>query len=134
MSAPEIRTRESSNVKLRISPVTRLAAVTLLVGIAAVGCARHDGSVTSGQSQTTTPARQSQAAQASPTVAPVAVATDTPAPSESAGPIATGQTGANPGVAETQDPLDGELTNINNLVNGIDGSISGSDAGPAGGE
>jgi hypothetical protein len=52
---------------------------------------------------------------------------DSATPSDSA----AGQ-GANP--AATPDPLDSQLSGLDNLLNGINSSISSSDPGSAGGE
>jgi hypothetical protein len=106
-------------VNRQLSSATRLAATALLVGIAVVGCARHDA----GSGPTAPVAQPSQAA-AAPTLAPnptqAAISTGTPAATDTA--------------TTTPDPLDSQLTNLQNLLNGIDSSLSGSDAGPSAGE
>jgi hypothetical protein len=121
-------TRETYPVHRQGSSVTRLAAVALLVGVAVIGCARHDSPVTTAGS---TPALQSSPATATST--PVSIVTasapiDAASPSESTDPSPTAA------AAVTPDPLDSELSNLNNLINGVNSSVSGSDAGTSGGE
>jgi hypothetical protein len=118
-----------------IGSVARLAATALLVGIAAVGCARHDGS---GTAQASSPpaAQPSGAVATAPANAPTPVATvaDSPvasgsaATSQSPAPVPTGAPAATP------DPLDSQLTDINNLLDGVNGWLSGADASTSGGE
>ena len=112
----------------QVSVTTRLAATLLLVGIAAVGCAGHGGTCTD-QSAGAGQAQTSQVDQMSPTpsASPSDGAMDSATPSDSA----AGQ-GANP--AATPDPLDSQLSGLDNLLNGINSSISSSDPGSAGGE
>lgn len=119
------------------STVTVLAAAAMLFGAAVVGCARHEGGAT------TAPAASIQAAQATQaeaTATPAATIVDatpgatdsapSPQPTDAAVPTAPSGVTA----AATPDPLDGQLANIDQLINGVNGSLSGSDAGTSGGE
>ena len=127
MSAPDEHGREINQVHRQASSVTRLAAVALLVGIAVIGCAKHDGAATPAGS---TPLVQaSQVDQTTP--APTPAASDTAAPTDSASPSPSSDAGA---PATTPDPLVNEINTLNNLINGINSSLSGGDAGTSGGE
>lgn len=132
-AAPDERDRheETNRVKRPTGPIARLAATALLVGIAAVGCAGHDGPGHAGS----IPAQPSPAVAAPANAStPIVTVTDTPATS---GPAAAGQSpasGLTNAPAATPDPLDGQLSDINNLINGVNGSLSGADAGTSGGE
>jgi hypothetical protein len=126
-------------VDRQISSVTRLAATALLVGLAVLGCARQGGNEPGRQADAPAAgsALSSQVVQAAPTLAPTDAPTPaamvSPTPSGSAAP-ATNAPAQTDAPAATPDPLDGQLANINNLLNGINSSIAGSDAGPASGE
>ena len=107
----------------QLSSIARLAAVALLVGLAAVGCAgkAHSGT---GSLAVSTPASQpSQAdiAASTPSASPAVAA---PAgPTQNGGPTTTA--GSTPTPATTTDPLSGQLSNS---------SVSGGTAGASGGE
>ena len=122
--------REINQVHRQASSATRLAAVALLVGIAVIGCAKHDGAAT--------PAGETPVAQASQvdqtTPSPTPVASDTAGPTDSASPIPSSDAGASAGAAATPDPLANEINALNNLINGVNSSLSGGDAGTSGGE
>jgi hypothetical protein len=121
-------TREINQVDRQASSVTRLAAVALLVGIAVIGCARHDGAVVPAGS---TPAPQaSQVDQAAPT--PTDAAVDSAAPTDSASPSPSDVPSPSAAAAATPDPLDSEISNLNNLINGVNSSLSGGGAGTGG--
>jgi len=105
--------------------VTRLAVAALLMGILVIGCGRHDG----GPATATPAVQQSQVPGTSPT--PGSVPSDAPSGSPDANATDPGATAA-PG--STIDPIDTELSQIENQLNGVNGSLSGSDAGPSAGE
>ena len=117
-----------------VNSIVRLAAVALLVGVAAIGCAGQRGAGASQPAQT--PAtQQSQAAAATPTLTPTPAAqTTSPTPAQTVSPTPTATARATSSSAATPDPLDGQLSNIQNLLNGMNSSLSGSDAGTTGGE
>jgi hypothetical protein len=122
--------RETNQVDRHCSSVTRLAALALLVAAAVIGCARHDGA---GTAAVATPTSQSsQVVQTAPTPEPTA--TDAPAPTEAAVPSESADANPTTAAAATPDPLDNELSNLNSLINGVNGSVSNGDAGTAGGE
>jgi hypothetical protein len=123
-------TRETTQVDRHSSSVTRLAAVALLVGVAVVGCARHNGAETTAAP---TPAAQSsQVVQIASTPEPTA--TDIPALTDSASPGDSADPNATAAAPATPDPLDSELSNLNTLINGVNSSVSSGDAGTSGGE
>src|ERR1035437_5787710 len=122
-------------VHRQVSSVTRLAAAALLVGLGGVGCRGHGGSGTAQPAyQSTVPSAEqpSEVAQSAPTLAPTPA--PTPAPTDSPAPSPMNAAAPTNAAAATPDPLDGQLSNLDNLLNGINGSLSGSDAGPASGE
>ena len=105
------------------SPVARLAAVALIVALSAVACGRHDSS----GPVATNPAPQ--ATQAGPTDSGLVgspsasvAASSTPAPDQS------------PAAATTPDPLDSDMQTLDQILGGVDSSLSGSDPGSSGGE
>lgn len=110
-------------MKRPVSTATRLAATALLVGLAAVACSGR-GNAAENQAGTT-PATPvvTTTPEASPTltVAP----TDTAVPSDSPAGI---------DAPATPDPLDSDLSGIQNLLNGVNDQLSGNDSGSAGGE
>jgi hypothetical protein len=122
--------RETNQVDRHSNSVTRLAAVALLVGAAVIGCARHDGAGTAAVSTPTS--QSSQVVQTAPTPEPTA--TDSPAPIEAAVPSDSADANPTAVAPATPDPLDSELSNLNTLINGVNGSVSNGDAGTAGGE
>lgn len=122
--------REINQVHRQVSSVTRLAAVALLVGIAVIGCAKHDGAVATAGS--TPAAVSSQVDQ--PTAAPTPTVSDAAAPTDSASPDPSSDAMASDAPAVTPDPLDSEINTLNNLINGVNGSVSGGDPGASGGE
>ena len=122
--------REINQVHRQASSVTRLAAVALLVGIAVIGCAKHDGAATPAGS--TPAAVSSQVDQTTP--APVQVVSDSATPTDSAVPSPSSDAGTSAAPAATPDPLVNEINSLNNLINGVNGSLSGGDAGTSGGE
>jgi hypothetical protein len=108
--------KEINHVNRQLSSVTRLAAVALLFGIAVVACGKPNDAAGGQPAGPTPTVQQSQADQAPATLAP----TPTSAPTDSAA------------AAATADPLDAQLSNLDTLLNGVNGSLSGSDA--SGGE
>lgn len=111
----------------QVGSINRLAAVALLVGLAATGCGWHTGAG-ADQPEGPTPATQpSQLDQSTPTLAPAESPSESPAPSDS--PSAGSSADAN-----TPDPIDSQLSALDNLLNGINSSLSGSDPDSSGGE
>ena len=108
--------KETNHVNRQLSSVTRLAAVALLFGIAVVACGKPNDAAGGQPAGPTPTVQQPQADQAPATLAP----TPTSAPTDSAS------------AAATADPLDAQLSNLDTLLNGVNGSLSGSDA--SGGE
>ena len=106
----------------QLSSATRLAVIALLLGIAVVACGRPNGATNNQPTSSTPAAQQSQADPAAATLAP----TPTYAPTDSTAAAAS------PAAAATADPLDSQLSNLDSLVNDVNGSLSGSDA--SGGE
>lgn len=104
--------------------VTRLAATTLLVGVAVLACSKPTGTGSSQPAGSTLTALQSQTDQAAATLvlAPSDAATGSAAAAASPS-AATTAAGAAAG-----DPLDTQLSNLDDLLNGVNGSLSGSDA------
>lgn len=105
----------------QLSSATRLAAIVLLVGIAVVACGRPNGAA---DNQPASPTPAAQQSQADP------VGTDSAAPGDAATDSAA--QAASPAAAATADPLDTQLSNLDSLLNGVNGSLSGSDT--SGGE
>lgn len=107
-----------------------------LVGVAAVGCAKHDGAGASEPAATSAVTQASDLGAATPALAPTQASNATapdPAPPNASGAEATTQTPTTAPVA-TADPLDGQFSSLDNLMNGINGSLSSSDGGTSGGE
>jgi hypothetical protein len=94
--------------------VTRLAATALLVSVAVLGCATHNRTgAGAGQPAVSVPAAgPSQVVETAPTLTP----TLTPTP------------------AAASDSIDSQLSDLEKQLNGINGSLSGGDAGPSSGE
>ncbi|MGD0018129.1 MAG: hypothetical protein ABSD62_02650 [Candidatus Limnocylindrales bacterium] len=119
-------------MNLQTSSAARLASALLIAGIVTVGCGRHDAG------QGTQPAGTDPAAAASP----VAAATLTPPPGD-ATPDVTASPDASDSAAPAasysppataDDPVTGDIQSIDQLLKGIDGSVSGADSGSTGGE
>jgi hypothetical protein len=108
-----------------------LLGLALLLGSLTAGCARHDeGGATPGQA---TEAASTPVAAAADVTTPspclAEAATPTPQASDIApaeGPVAGAASQAPVDPNPTTDPLDSELQTVNQIVNGIDGSLSGS--------
>ena len=118
----------------QVISITRLAATALLVGIAVVGCAKQGSGA--GQPTGSTPAAlASHVASMASTLAPtpVGVATESPAATDTAATDTAAPVGTTAPNA-TADPLDGSFSDLGNLLNGINSSLSGADAGASGGE
>ena len=113
------------------SSASRLVGVFLFVAVVAVACGRS----TSGQG--TVPGGADPVTFASPVAATLDPASTpvmpdvsaSPAASDSAAPVATYSP---PSTAN--DPVTGEMQSIDQLLKGIDGSLSGADPGTTGGE
>jgi hypothetical protein len=99
--------------------------IVLLVGIAVVACGRPNGTAEDQPASSTPTAQQSQADQgATDSAAPSSATTDSAARDDAATNSAA--------PAATADPLDTQLSNIDSLLNGVNGSLSGNDT--SGGE
>ena len=114
----------------QLTSVTRFAATALLVGIAAMACGKPNDAAGGRPAGPTPTVQQSQADPAAATLAPtpISAATDSPAPTGAA----TDSPAATAAGAGASDPLDAQLSNLDNLLDGINGSLSGSDT--SGGE
>ena len=118
--------------------VGRLAAMALLVGIAVMACGEPNDAAGGRPAGSTPTAQQNPADQAAATLAPTPMdaATESAAPSDA--PTISPASAASSAAATTApgaaagDPLDAQLSNLDNLLNGINGSLSGSDT--SGGE
>ena len=114
----------------KATPVTRLAAAALLVGVAVLGCANHNGA---GAGQPAgQPAVPAPVAQPSQVVGPTPALPPTPV--DSAAPNPTNAPGATDAPAAASDSIDSQLSDLEKQLNGIDGSLSGGAAGPSSGE
>ncbi len=112
----------------RLTSVTRLAATALLVGIAVMACGKPNDAAGGRPAGPTPTVQQSQADPAAATLAPTPISTATYSDAAAASP-ASAATAAGAGAG---DPLDAQLSNLDNLLNGINESLSGSDT--SGGE
>lgn len=131
----------------QVSSVARLATAALIVGMVVTACAGHGGAQATAGS---TPAPATQAGQvdqaaaaASSPSAAAAAGSATPASSviagqssgaASSGAASSGSATTSGAPKATPDPLTGQISNLNNILNGINSSLSGSDAGTSGGE
>jgi hypothetical protein len=112
------RKKEISQVDRKAVSVAGLAAVALLVAVTTFGCANRGGAV---QPAGHTPAvRSSQGDKAASTPTPTPVDTAATNPTD------------DPGAAD--DSLAGDLSDLESSLGGINGALSGSEAGPSGGE
>ena len=116
-------------MKRQTTSLVGILGIALLLSSVAVGCARRGGA-----DATTAPSAPS----ASATAIVAAQPTDVPDPTETAPADATSEpTSADSPAASsvnvpanpTADPLDAQLQNVNQLLNGIDTSIAGSSGG-----
>jgi hypothetical protein len=98
--------------------VAGLAAVALLVAVAAFGCANRGGAVQPAGHAPAVQSRQGDKAASTPTLTPVDTAATNPTD--------------DPGAAD--DSLAGDLSDLERLLGGINGALSGSEPGPSGGE
>ncbi len=113
------------------SSAARLASTLLIVGLVALACGRHDvsqGTPPAGQ----TPTAVASAVAATPNTAPTVLPSDTPE-APAASDSATPATSYSP-PATADDPVTGEIQSIDQLIKGIDGSVSSADSGTNGGE
>jgi hypothetical protein len=130
--------KETNHVNRQLSSGTRLAATALLVGIAVMACGKPSDSTTGQPAGPTPTVQQSQAGQAAATLAPspMDATTESAAPSEaptnSAAPAASSAAATTVAGATAGDPLDAQFSNLDNLLNGVNGSLSGSET--SGGE
>jgi hypothetical protein len=107
-------TTKEKQVDRRTSSLAKLSVTALLIGIAAVGCGKGNGAGAGQQNQT----------------APAAVSTQADMAGASAGSSASASVAPGSSAA----PIDGDLSNLDQLINNLNGSLSGADAGPSGGE
>ncbi len=134
--------KETNQVNRQNRSVTRLTAVVLVVGLVALAsgaCARHGSPSTLGSAGNSQAIQGTEAAPADSTVASDDLtSTSLGSPDASA----SGSTAASPTLsssrttapAATPDPLDSELQALDQIVNDVNGSISGTDARASGGE
>ncbi len=113
-------------MKSQVGTITRIAITAVFVGVAAVACTGSGNGA--GTQPVSTAAPQTSTTDQSmsslePTDSPMF--TDSPIPSDS--PAAVGG-------AATTDPVDSDLTNIQNQLNKVNDSLSGTDPDSAGGE
>jgi hypothetical protein len=110
--------------------------------MAVTACAGHGGATATAGSTPAPAAQASQVDQTPEAGAPTptdggaysATPADSGTPSQSSG-AATSAAPATSGVpAATPDPLAGQISNLKDILNGINSSLSGSDAGTSGGE
>jgi negative regulator of sigma E activity len=106
----------------KATSVTRLAATALLVGVAVLGCANHNGT------------RAGQPAVPAPVAQPSQVVGPTPTPVDSAAPNPANAPGATAAPAAASDSVDSQISDLEKQLNAIDGSLSGGDAVPSSGE
>jgi len=122
---------EIDQVNRPVRSVTTLSAAALLLGMAVVGCAGHNGGAVNGPAGSPPVA---QAARTGATVPPVPTSAPTTADATATPADATPSAGSTGAPNATADPLDNLLTNLDQLLNGLNGSLSGSDTGTSGGE
>jgi hypothetical protein len=103
--------------------VAGLAAVALLVAVAAFGCANR-GAVQPAGHAPAVQSSQGDKAASTPTPTPVDPVTTDPA----------NDPGATDAPDAAADSLAGDLSDLDRLLSGINGALSGSDPGPSGGE
>ena len=108
--------------------VTRLAATALLVGVAVMACGKPNDATGGGPAGPTPTVQQSQADQTAATAAPTSTSAATYSAAATAAPVSEATTAG----AAAGDPLNTQLSNLDSLLNGINGSLSGSDT--SGGE
>jgi len=108
--------------------VTRLAATALLVGVAVMACGKPNDATGGRPAGPTPTVQQSQADQAAATPAPTSTSVATYSAAATVAPVSEATTAG----AAAGDPLDAQLSNLDSLLNGINGSLSGSDT--SGGE
>jgi hypothetical protein len=113
----------------RPGSVALLAATALLIGSAAVGCARNNGGAG-------TTAGSSIAVQATPAaVATASAPTPIPPVETTASPSnATPSVVPTDAAPATADPIDSALLGLDQLLSGVNSSLSGSDTASSGGE
>ena len=124
--------KETNHVKYQLSSVTKLAAAALLVSLSVVACGRPNDAGGNTAADSTPVAQQSQADPGAATLAPTPIDAATSAPAPSGAPTDSAAAAAPSGAAGTADPLDTQISNLENLLNGVNGSLSGSDT--SGGE
>jgi hypothetical protein len=124
------------------SSTTRFAVTVLVIGLVALAgaaCGRHGtpaatGTPVASQIASGTGATISIEAIASAPASTATVASPSVSASASAAPSAIAATGITPAAAATPDPLDAELKALDQTVNDVNSSISGTDASSSGGE
>lgn len=138
-------TKERHPVNRQHGSIARLTATVLvvgLVGLASMACGRNGSPVAPGSPGLTQAAPATQAEAAGPTIggnpsfgalesSPASADASAPA-SAAPSPSHTGSRAPVP--AATSDPLDAELQALDQVVNDVNGSISGTDASSSSGE
>jgi hypothetical protein len=137
LSAPDEHDRRQPTWIVNSAPSPGSQPSRCSVGVAVIGCGNR-GAATPAATTGPTPAPQATAAdqpQVTLAPAPTDSATDAASatPSDSASPSPSSATGATHS-QPTTDPVTTDLTNLDNIINGVNGSVSGGDAGTSGGE
>ena len=105
-----------------------VAAMALLIALALVGCGQHKAT----QAPSATP--QATLSQAPTTASPLESNGASPSGSGSTAPPGSASASATASVPATPDPVASELDKIDQLINDINSSISGSDSSQQSGE
>lgn len=108
---------------------TRLATALVILGMVAVACGRQ-GAPQGAPSASQAPAAAASggdAAAATDSPATIVDASETPGSPAASDSAAPGATYSPPSIAN--DPVTGEMQTIDQLINGINGSLSGSNSG-----
>ena len=108
------------------SSAARLVGTLLIVGIVAVACGRQ-GASQGAQTSAPVPTSAASAVAPTPTPVPTVATSDAPA-SPNASDSATPAASYSPPAA-ADDPVTGEIQSIDQLLNGLNGSLSGSNGG-----
>jgi hypothetical protein len=115
--------------------VVRLAGALLIAGLVVAACGRHGAGQDAGPVATVQPASPGATAAYSPDLQ---IPPAEPTAEATADTTAAGTAGATepPTAAAdtTADPIAGDIQSIDTTLKGIDGSLSGADAGTNGGE
>ena len=116
--------------------VARLAGALLIVGLVAVACGRHGAGECAQAAGTAPAAETSPIAETTYTPTPTTSTPDSLSSPDSSESTVPGAPDASVPAGSGNDPVVGEIQSIDQLLKGIDGSLSGSDSdsGTSGGE